>query len=136
MLRLEKITKDINHPERYILWVTTNDEMVHNWYVKRIDNSTLFAKVAKSGMCQYGLQQNIDGPEHKAGYIWSSRPGVINRHFTLQIVGAYVNGCAGKAITVEAAKKLLPKKFELVKLNNIEPTYIIIKKNNFKEKLT
>lgn len=136
MLRLEKITKDINHPERYILWVTTNDEMVHNWYVKRIDNSTLFAKVAKSGMCQYGLQQNIDGPEHKAGYIWSSRPGVINQHFTLQIVGAYVNGCAGKAITVEAAKKLLPKKFELVKLNNIEPTYIIIKKNNFKEKLT
>lgn len=129
MIRLEKITKDINHPERYILWVTTDDEMVRNWYVKRIDNSTLFAKVAKSGMCQYGLQQNIDGPEHKAGYIWSSRPGVINQHFTLQIVGAYVNGCAGKAITVETAKKLLPKNFELVKLNNIEPTYIIIKKN-------
>lgn len=129
MLRLEKITKDINHPERYILWVTTDDEMVRNWYIKRIDDSTLFAKVAKSGMCQYGLQQNIDGPEHKAGYIWSSRPGVINQHFTLQIIGVYVNGCAGKAITIEAAKKLLPKNFELVKLNNIEPTYIIIKKN-------
>ena len=129
MLRLEKITKDINHPERYVLWVTTEDERVRDWHIKRMGDSTLFAKVTQSGGCQYGLQQNTDGPEHKAGYIWSSRPGVINQHLAVQIIGAYVNGCAGRAVTVEAAKKLLPKNFELVKLNNIEPTYIIIKKN-------
>ena len=127
-MKLEKITRDINHPERYVLWVTTENEPVRDWYIKRMDNSTLFAKVTASGACQYGLQQNSDGPEHKAGYVWSSRPGVVNQHLAVQIIGAHVNGCAGRAVTIEAAKKILPKNFILVRSDDIEPTYIIIKK--------
>ena len=127
-MKLLKITNDVNHPNEYRLWVEWRPESPVTFHDKKDSNGVLFAHITIDGVCQYGLRQIEDGPEHEAGYVWSSRPGVINRTFGIQTLNAYINGYSGRALTVEAVKKILPSEYTVIRKGGFEPTYIIIKK--------
>lgn len=127
MIELLKLTEDHNRPGCYKLWVTAVDEQPGLSYKHSDRESTVFAHITENGVCRYGLRQDIAKNGKPAGYEWSSRPSVINRYFNVQIVSAHVNGISCQGLTIEAAKKILPKEYSLVKESSFEPSYIIIK---------
>lgn len=127
MIELLKLTEDHNRPGCYKLWVTAVDEQPIISYAHTDHDTTAFVVVTKNGVCQYGLRQHVARHGEPAGYVWSSRPGVMNQYFDVQIVNAHVNNISCRALTVEAVKKILPKEYYLVKETSFEPNYIIIK---------
>ena len=58
------------------------------------------------GMCTYGAVQKNESYNGYVGYIWSSRPGVINKLFNTKLVYVYYNNTCC-AIDIEHLKLLL-----------------------------
>ena len=58
-------------------------------------------KTSIEGVYSYGLKQLKDGIEHKAGYVWASRCGVMNMLFGTKLLEVSINGrCYGMDIDV------------------------------------
>lgn len=71
----------------------TGDEEINSYeeiFSTIKDNHRLFVKKTNiDGIYTYGCEQLVDNWEHKKGYIWSSRPSVMNKVFDTKLIYVY-----------------------------------------------
>ena len=98
-----------------VIYITGDDDI--NYYEEIcstiIDDERLFVKKTNiDGIYTYGCEQLVDSWDHKKGYVWSSRPSVMNKVFDTKLIYAYykakdsVSYCCC-AIDIEHLKELL-----------------------------
>ena len=110
-----------------ISYNSTNYDIIES---KKVEDLRLF--VAKTNIPEvyvYGAIQLKDNFMHKAGYVWSSRVGILNKNFNSDYVQVIINNSAMYTMRVSEASKYLPDGYEYVKeiKYDNEPTYIIQK---------
>ena len=76
----------------------------------------------------YGLEQLYKDDEHGYGYIWSSRCGVVNKHFGTSLVEVVV-GCTVYGMDVNDLLQYLPKGYKFVKRVDGEDVVYDLKKD-------
>lgn len=81
------------------------------------DTYELFYKKTNiPGLYDYGYKQLIDTWDHKAGYVWASRPSCLNSVFGTRFITCLV-GCQVFALDVEVLEELLkswPEPYEII----------------------
>lgn len=66
---------------------------------------------------------------HDAGYVWSSRVGVLNKEFGTDFVEVYVNNYAGYCMSVNDLKRLMPAEYsfkKVIRFESQEPYYEVV----------
>ena len=91
---------------------STNNKVL----TKLVDDGLLYVReTTHPEIFSYGLVQLEDGIYHKAGYVWSSRVGVLNIMFDEEFVEVNIGHCAGYCMRKSDVEKLLPENIELTK---------------------
>lgn len=91
---------------------TSGDSYVNS---KVADGCLVFVeKTNVAGVYVYGAKQLKDSANHKAGYIWSSRPGVLNGLFNTHFVGVVIDNASFYVMPVKEATKYLPVGYRYV----------------------
>lgn len=90
------------------------DKIVAKDYVgtKSNDKEFLFVKDTNvKGLYTYGLEQLEDTYDHKAGYVWSSRDGVINEAFDMALMKVVIDNSAQYSMDAYYLKPLVEEYF-------------------------
>ena len=86
---------------------------------KIVDGLNLVAIKYDNGLWRYYAEQLEDDDEHKKGYRWSSRVGVVNKEFKLNLIEVvYQNkycSCNTGAMEVSALLNILPEDYRVVR---------------------
>jgi hypothetical protein len=134
MLKITKISGDT-------YYITSDEkiestEIIESKVVEDGKEELYYKGTNVPGVFTFGCKQLTDGVYHKAGYVWSSRTGVINGEFNTRLVYAVICGCGYWSIDVDTLKDLVEeytgKKYSIEKYYNFydhgepEPNYRLV----------
>lgn len=105
------IGKLVDYNQHWNIWLTgeldENYKLLESGVIlDQNDYHQIIAGEDKLGFWHYGIKQLEDDVEHAAGYIWSSRPSVMNMYLSNHIVDAVINQMV-VAISLEDLKRIL-----------------------------
>lgn len=109
MLKLESIGTLNGRPRYYISCdeKIIGGRKIHSAIVENGKEELFCCETSVAGIYTFGCKQLTDGVYHKAGYVWSSRPGCINGQFGTKLVEAVINGAGFWYIDVNVLKPLV-----------------------------
>ena len=126
----------LEYVDKYLNLKTKGQKVEYNRpnfdFVETLENGHSKIFVARTNYPEvfvYGAIQLNDNYEHEAGYVWSSRVGVLNKYFNKDYVDVVIDNSI-YAMRVRDASKYLPKGYRFVREINVfdnEPTYRLIK---------
>ena len=104
-------------------------------YSQVTDGLRVFVKATNiPDVYRYGAEQLTDSWDHKAGYIWSSRPGVLNALFSEEFIDIVYNNCCGYVMRASDVEKYISDDYYISRVfSQMEPCYILKKKPSYNE---
>ena len=100
------------------------------------DAGTLYLERSRKypAFVHFGYIQSHDSYEHKAGYVWSSRPGVINNAFGTKLTSVTIYESeylpCSCAVDADYIAKLIPPEYEIVEVDDYGETVYKMKLKN------
>lgn len=98
------------------------------------DAGILYLERSKShpAFVHFGYIQNHDSYDHKAGYVWSSRPGVINAAFGTNLIGVTIYASpylpCSCAVDADYISALIPSEYTIVRVEEDGEVEYLMKK--------
>ena len=88
-------------------------ELVDKKFTKKIEKDyEVYYKLTNiKGVVAFGCKQLTSDSDHEAGYVWASRPSVINKYFDTDFVDIYIDSIYGFAISADVVAPMLEEYF-------------------------
>lgn len=113
-LEIEEISRQPNWNYRFTVWFKRplyEIELGDYIETRVIGDSELFLQETNiKGVYRYGLKQLKDTADHKAGYIWTSRTGVINHVFSKRMTEIVIDSWGGFCVDANELSEFVNNK--------------------------